>query len=98
MTTQPASIAVTAATPPSAAGTRNHAVISTRRWNHHHQPCHAASANRKKPIPTIRSKLRWMSVSSGGCCAAGTLFKPMTRVCGLNPTRIESNAGMESPK
>ena len=98
VTTHPASIATTAATPDNAAGTRNHAVIRTRRWNHHHQPCHAASTNRKKPSPTIRSKLRWMSVSSGGSSAAGALFKPMTWVCGLNPTRIESNAGTESPK
>ena len=49
-------------------------------------------------MPTIRSKLRWMSVTSGGRCDAGTLSQPMTRVCGLNPTRIESNAGMEAPK
>jgi hypothetical protein len=98
VTTHPASIAVTAATPLTAAGTRNHAVSSSRRWNHHHQPCHAASANKKKPRPTITSKLRWISVSSGGCCDVGTLFKPMTRVCGLNPTKIESNAGMAAPK
>ena len=98
MTTHPASIAATAATPLRADGTRNHGVTSSRRWNHHHQPCHAASASRKKPRPTIRSKLRWMSVSSGGRCDGGTLSQPMTLVCGLNPTKIESNAGMEAPK
>ena len=98
MTTHPASIAATAATPLTADGTRNHGVTSSRRWNHHHQPCHAASANRKKPRPTIRSKLRWMSVTSGGRCDGGTLSQPMTLVCGLNPTKIESNAGMAAPK
>ena len=98
MTTHPASIAATAATPLTADGTRNHGVTSSRRWNHHHQPCHAASANRKKPMPTIRSKLRWMSVTSGGRCDGGTLSQPMTLVCGLNPTKIESNAGMAAPK
>ena len=37
-------------------------------------------------------------MTSGGRCAGGTLSQPMTRVCGENPTKIESNDGTAAPK
>ena len=45
----------------------------------------------------MASKHRWISHTTGGRYAAGTLSHPMTLVLGRKPTSSESMSGIFSP-
>ena len=45
----------------------------------------------------MASKHRWISHTTGGLSAAGTLSHPMTRVLGRKPTSSESTYGILIP-
>ena len=45
----------------------------------------------------MTSKHRWISHTTGGRSAGGTLSHPVTRVPGPNPTSSESMSGIFSP-
>src|ERR1700761_6494587 len=100
VTTQPASMAVTDATPDSAPPARK--VVLSRppgssRRRHHDHPSHEPHSSIRNPMTTIRSKDRWISVGIGGRNAGGTVDQPVTWLCGEKPTSSESTYGSGMP-
>src|SRR5256885_10520723 len=100
VTTQPASIAATVATPDSAPPARNTVPRRPRgrsRRRHQHTASHTAHSSMAEPTPTIRSNDRWISVGIGGRSPGGTLDHPVTRGGRDKPPSNESGAGKAIP-
>ena len=78
VTTQPHSMATTAATPLTAPAAQNSRCRGSRRRRHHSNSAHSPSSSSRVPSPTMTSKHKWMSHTAGGRSAGGTVSQPAT--------------------
>jgi len=72
VTTQPHSMATIAASPLTAPSSQNSSGRGHRRRRHPVQAAHSPTSSRRDPRPTMTSKLRWISHTTGGRSAGGT--------------------------
>src|SRR5580693_4431328 len=66
VTTQPHSMATIAARPLTAPSSQNSRCDGSRRCRHHAYSAHSPASNSKNPRPTMASKHRWISHTTGG--------------------------------
>src|SRR5258708_9836672 len=78
-------MATVAATPLTAPSSQNRRWRGIRRCRHPPQAAHSPASSSRNPRPTITSKHRWISHTTGGRAAAGPLSPPLTLVRGLHP-------------
>src|SRR4051812_6575971 len=101
VTTQPASMAMTEATPATALARRNHFVLGRSRRKSQEIANQAASNSNRVAIPTIRSHARWTVLTSWivGRASAGVLSRPWMEVLvpSAGSERNEASPGILMP-